>query len=128
MTHVTGTGSRGQRFAERHAHRIRNLARQLPEKFAAGKAEDRSPNAVPIDGDDQNIYAFHDAFKSTAKRKHLADARHLTFGENTDELAVAQSFGGLTQGMNHFARSLIRCDGNHAEDFGEWLYEWMIVD
>jgi len=74
-------------------HRIRNLARKLPKKFATGKTENRSPNSINMHRDDRRLDSFHDSFQSAPERQHLSDPRHLPFGENAKQLAVLQSFG-----------------------------------
>src|SRR5205809_2034891 len=37
-----------------------------------------------------------------------------------------QRFRGLTQGVNHFARALVRRNGNHAENFRERFHQRML--
>ena len=67
------------------------MTREFPQKSPARKTEDRSPHTVEIHGDDRHVHALHDAFHAAAERHHLADARHLPFGENANQLAILQS-------------------------------------
>src|SRR6516164_6337799 len=81
---------RGGRHGHAEAHRdaIRNLPRYLPQKSAALKAENASPNAVQVYGNDGNLDAFHDAFESAAEREQLSGSRDLPFGEDAYDLIV----------------------------------------
>ena len=114
-------------LAERDAHGVRNTPREFPEKTPAGKTEDRAPHAIQVHGDDRHIHALDDALHAAAKGQHLADARHLAFGEDANDFAVFQRVRSHAQGMNHFARPLVRRDGNHTHDFCKRFYERMLV-
>ena len=125
---LRGRGGRRQWFAKCDAYGIGDAARPFPEKASTGKTEDRAPDAVQVHRNDGDVDAFHDAFKPTTERQHLADARNLAFRENAHDFTVAQRFGGSAQRVNHFARALIRSDGNDLQHFGEWFDQRILVD
>jgi hypothetical protein len=78
--------------------RIRNPPRHLPQKASALKAEDASPYSIQVHGNDGHIDALHDAFQAAAEGKQLAGARDLPFGEDANDLVVAQRVaGGLSE-------------------------------
>ena len=76
---------------------------------------------------DGRIHSLQDALHSSPERKHLADARHLPFGEDADEFAVPENLRGFAQRMDHFAWTLLRRDGNHSENLRERLDDWVFV-
>ena len=116
-----------QRLPKRDANGIRNPPRELPEKAPARKTENRAPDAVEIYGDNGHVYAFDDALHAAAERHHLTNARHLPLRKNAHDFAVFQRFRGLAQGMNQFARPLVRGDGNRAQNFRKGFYQRMLI-
>src|SRR6266404_7258882 len=89
------------------AHRIRNMPRQLPQKSPARETEDGAPHSVEVHRNNRHVNALDDPLHPPPERQHLADARHLPFRKNADELAVLQRLRGFAQRMNHLARALI---------------------
>ncbi len=103
------------------------MPRKLPQKASARKTEDRSPHAIQIHRNNRNIDALHNAFHAAAERQHLPDARHLSFGEDANNLAVLQGLGRLPQGMDHLARPLIGRDGNYTQYFCKGFDQQVVV-
>ena len=122
-------GRRGRHGrAEAHGDRVGNAARHLPEKTAALEAEDAAPYAVEIHGNDGDFDAFHDALEAATEGKHLAGARDLAFGEDADDLVLAQRVAGGAERADHFAGTLLAGDGNGLHHAGEGLDDAVVVD
>src|SRR5262245_4179711 len=81
--------------------------RQLPHIPSTLEAEDASPDAIEMNRNDRRIDAFHNAFKTGTKRKHLADSRHLAFGENANNFPVANRIARIAQRTDHVPGALL---------------------
>ncbi len=127
LPHFLRSGRCRHRLSERHGHGIRNPARQLPQKSPALETENRTPHPSQIHRDDRHVQALYDSLHSATKRKHLADARHLAFGENANNFSILESLGRGAQRLNHLPRTKLRRDRNHAHDLGERLHQPVIV-
>ncbi len=80
------------------------LPRHLPQEAPALEAEDAAPHSVEVHGNDRNIDALHDAFKSAPEGKQLPGARDLPLGEDADDLVVAQRVARRVQRMQTYSR------------------------
>src|ERR1700682_4907953 len=112
LAHFESGSVRSQWRAEAHCYGIGKLPRHLPEITAAFKAENTSPDVFQAYRDDRRLHAFHDAFKAAAKRKHLADARHLAFREDADDVAGLDRSGCGAKGMDQVAPQLLGGNGD----------------
>src|ERR1041385_660692 len=126
-SHFNGGRGRRHGLTKTHRYGIRDLSRQLPQKLSAFKTKDTAPNAIKMHRNNRRIDSLHNAFHPAPERKHLTDARHLSFGEDTDDFALLERPGGFAQRMNQIARSKVRCDWNHAHHLGEWFHQPVLV-
>src|SRR5882672_4729469 len=119
---------RRQWRAKTHSDWVRNLTWQLPKIATAFKTENTSPDIVEADRNNRSVHAFHDAFKSAAKRKHLTDACHLPLGEDANDLARLDRTGGAAKRMNQVARPLLGRNRDAAHRAREGMNHGMSVD
>src|SRR5262245_63845408 len=108
LTHFDCSGCGWQWSAVAHGDGAQRPFRKFPEVATALEAEDASPEAVQVDRNDRRIYALHDALKAAAKRKQLAGPRHLAFGEDADNLPVADRVAGRPHRLDQVSGTLFR--------------------
>src|ERR1051325_5331459 len=96
FSHFDGSRGRWHRLTKTHRYGIRNLSWQLPQKLPAFETEDASPNAIEVNRNNRRIDSLHNAFHPAPERKHLTNACHLSFGENTDDFALLEGLGSFT--------------------------------
>src|SRR5439155_24005444 len=92
------------------------------------KTEDAAPHAVQVDGNDRSIDALHDPLESAPERQQMSDSCDLSFGEDADNTTGLYRFARFPQCPDHFARALLRGNGNGLDQLGEWFDEWALVD
>ena len=61
-----------KRRPEADRDRVRDAARPLEKELAALEAEDASPDAIQVYGNDGCLDAFHDSFEAAPERQQLA--------------------------------------------------------
>ena len=107
---------------------IGNAARPFPAEAAFLKAENAAPNTIERDRDNGRVDVLHNALESTAKRKHLADARDLALGKDANDFAVFNRLAGFAQRLNHLAWPQLGGDRNHSHGAGERLDPGLLVE
>src|SRR6185437_8896622 len=116
------------RLAKAHSHGIRNVARQLPDKASALKAEDASPDAMQVHRDNGRIKILDNALGGAAEGQHASGAADLSFSKHAHQFAAADGVAGGLQSMDLFVRPQVLRDGNGLHESQKRLQQRIIVN